>query len=101
MAADPSGSGDKDANDDVRSRFELVPPQEREFNPSWSEGLNLKENLRHFSGTEVARLMGFDESFSFPEDCTLKQQWKLLGNSLNVRVAARVSELGFRLVLQS
>ena len=83
-----------DDNNKVSSRFTLLPPEEREFNPNWAEGLNLKENLRYFSGREVARLMGFDESFSFPEDCSMKQQWKLLGNSLNVRVAARIAELG-------
>jgi len=82
------------SNDDASRRFALVPPEEREFNPDWAKGLNLKENLRYFSGTEVRRLMGFDESFSFPADCSLKQQWKLLGNSLNVRVAARVAQLG-------
>ena len=77
--------------------------------------------MRYFSGTEVARLMGFpvddiEESddndnkkktcqaeeeekegyrkFSFPSEVTMKQQWKLLGNSLNVRVAAAVAEMG-------
>lgn len=86
------------SNDDdgASSRFALINPEEREFNPDWAQGLNLKENLRYFSGTEVCRLMGFDESFSFPGDCSLKQQWKLLGNSLNVRVAARVAELGLQ-----
>lgn len=82
------------SKDDASSRFALMPPEEREFNPDWAKGLNLKENLRYFSGMEVARLMGFDESFAFPDDCSLKQQWKLLGNSLNVQVAARVAELG-------
>lgn len=81
------------------SQFALLPPSEREFNPDWAKGLDLKTNLRYFSGMEVARLFGFDESFSFPNDCTLKQQWKLLGNSLNVRVAARVAELGLAKIL--
>lgn len=79
------------------SRFALVPPEEREFNPDWSKGLDLTKQLRHFSGMEVARLMGFDDTvFSFPPDCSLKQQWKLLGNSLNVKVAAAIVELGLR-----
>lgn len=87
-------TNDGESNDSACSRFALISPDEREFNPNWAEGLNLKKNLRYFSGMEVARLMGFDESFSFPNDCSLKQQWKLLGNSLNVRVAARITELG-------
>jgi len=37
--------------------------------------------------------------FSFPPSCTMKQQWKLLGNSLNVRVAASVAEIGIRSLL--
>lgn len=37
--------------------------------------------------------------FSFPPSCTMKQQWKLLGNSLNVRVAASVVEIGIRSLL--
>ena len=86
---------DKDA--EACSRFALMPPEEREFNPDWSKGLDLKKNLRYFSGMEVARLMGFDDAvFSFPTDCTLKQQWKLLGNSLNVQVASAIVELGLR-----
>ena len=85
--------------------------------------------MRYLSGTEIARLMGFpvgelaastcDDSdptkegsavigageagpyrkFSFPPVCTLRQQWKLLGNSLNVNVAAGVAEIGIRSLL--
>jgi len=122
-------------DDDATSRFKLVPPEQRRFDSEWTKGLNLEENLRYFSGTEVARLMGFSvdeansdavqaesgsstgnfplstgrcaskitpmnnsgvKTFEFPSSCTLKQQWKLLGNSLNVRVAARVAEVGLR-----
>ncbi|KAJ3055145.1 C-5 cytosine-specific DNA methylase [Rhizophlyctis rosea] len=59
--------------------------------------------LRFFTPTEVARLHGFPidaigkgeylgdvghtkHGFEFPEGLTLGQRWKLLGNSLNVRV---------------
>lgn len=88
------------SGDENTCMFRLVLPEEREFRDNWNEGLNLKENLRYFSGLEVARLMGFPMgSFSFPADCSLKQQWKLLGNSLNVRVAASVAELGLRLMI--
>jgi len=49
-----------------------------------------KLNLRYFSSREIARLMGFPESFVFPDSSSLKQQYRLLGNSLNCKV---VSEL--------
>ena len=78
-------------------RLDLKTPTDREFDASWKEGLPpLQGHVRYFSGQEMANLMGFREGFSFPNDCTPKQQWRLLGNSLNVRVAARMCELGLR-----
>lgn len=74
----------------------LQAPQDRVFDANWADGLDLAQHLRYFSGSEMAKLMGFSESFSFPSDCTPKQEWKLLGNSLNVRVAARLCELALR-----
>jgi tRNA (cytosine38-C5)-methyltransferase len=72
-------------------------PQDRVFDTTWKEGLDDPETcLRYFSASEIARLMGFHQDFTFPETVSLKQQWKLLGNSLNVRVASKVSELGLR-----
>jgi tRNA (cytosine38-C5)-methyltransferase len=53
--------------------------------------------LRFFTPTEVARLQAFPidsksnmigHSFSFPPGLTVRQQWKLLGNSLNCHVVA-------------
>ena len=40
--------------------------------------------LRYFSPGEIAMLLGFPSQFSFPSTVTLKQQYKVLGNSLNV-----------------
>lgn len=80
--------------------FKLVPPEEREFDEDWSKGLDLKNGMRYLSGNEIARLMDYTAGFTFPGDVTMKQQWKLLGNSLNVRVAARMCELGLRLMLK-
>ena len=37
--------------------------------------------------------------FSFPSNCMLKQQWKLLGNSLNVSGVASVAEIVNWLIL--
>jgi tRNA (cytosine38-C5)-methyltransferase len=75
----------------------LQNPQDRKFSDDWKDRLDeIEKSLRYFSGTEIARFMGFNESFRFPENISLKQQWKLLGNSLNVKLAAKMSELGLR-----
>lgn len=94
-------------------KFRLSSPEERNFDRNWSKDINW-DYMRYLSGTEIARLMGFpmlgpvgDEhelsghtrTFSFPSNCTMRQQWKLLGNSLNVQVAARVAVIGIRGIL--
>ncbi len=76
--------------------IQLLPPEEREFQENWMEQLDANK-LRYFSGKELARLFGFSDEFTFPPDTSLKQQWKLMGNSLNVRVASRLVEMGFLL----
>ena len=48
----------------------------------------VKLRLRYFSPTEVAGLLWFPARFQFPCDVTTKQQYKLLGNSLNVHVVS-------------
>lgn len=42
--------------------------------------------LRRFSPREILRLLGFPESFRFPVSMTLRQRWKLAGNSLSIPV---------------
>jgi len=49
--------------------------------------------LRYFSPTEVAGLLWFPAEFHFPTDITMKQQYKLLGNSLNVYVVSVMLKL--------
>ncbi|KAI9254848.1 S-adenosyl-L-methionine-dependent methyltransferase [Sporodiniella umbellata] len=46
--------------------------------------------LRYFSPREVANLMGFPQNFTFPETSSIKQKYRTLGNSINVKL---VSEL--------
>lgn len=48
--------------------------------------------LRYFSPREVANLLGFPASFSFPPEITRKQRYKLLGNSVSVPVLIRLLE---------
>ncbi|KAJ8389046.1 hypothetical protein AAFF_G00124430 [Aldrovandia affinis] len=49
--------------------------------------------LRYFTPREIANLMGFPADFSFPEKTSIKQRYRVLGNSLNVRVVAKLIEL--------
>lgn len=49
--------------------------------------------LRYFTPREVARLMCFPEQFTFPEKTTLKQKYRLLGNSVNVHVISMLIDL--------
>ena len=44
--------------------------------------------LRYFSPREVANLMRFPADFSIPPGVTLRQSYKVLGNSLNVHVVS-------------
>lgn len=46
--------------------------------------------LRYFSPREVSNLMGFPQEFTFPDASTIKQKYRTLGNSINVKL---VSEL--------
>ncbi|XP_054446523.1 tRNA (cytosine(38)-C(5))-methyltransferase [Pteronotus mesoamericanus] len=46
--------------------------------------------LRYFTPKEIANLLGFPPEFGFPENITVKQRYRLLGNSLNVRVVAKL-----------
>nr|AOE43194.1 DNA (cytosine-5-)-methyltransferase [Rostrostelium ellipticum] len=46
--------------------------------------------LRYFSPKEITRLHCFPESFNFPTSCTLLQCYRLIGNSLNVRIVAEL-----------
>ncbi|KAJ8892265.1 hypothetical protein PR048_004845 [Dryococelus australis] len=47
-----------------------------------------KLQLRYFTDREIARLMCFPEEFRFPGNVTLKQRYRLLGNSINVHVVS-------------
>ncbi|XP_071383700.1 tRNA (cytosine(38)-C(5))-methyltransferase isoform X4 [Centroberyx affinis] len=53
----------------------------------------LKLKLRYFTPREIANLMGFPQSFAFPEQISTKQQYRVLGNSLNVVVVTRLIQL--------
>ncbi|CAG8538226.1 10925_t:CDS:2 [Acaulospora colombiana] len=46
--------------------------------------------LRYFTEYEISSIMGFPEEFSFPPEVSLKQRYKVLGNSINVKVVAEL-----------
>ncbi|PRP76651.1 tRNA (cytosine(38)-C(5))-methyltransferase [Planoprotostelium fungivorum] len=46
--------------------------------------------IRYFSPKEIANLMGFPATFSFPSGMSRTQLYKLMGNSLNVYVVSRL-----------
>lgn len=50
-------------------------------------------NLRFFTPREVCRLMCFPESFSFPSDINDKNKYKVLGNSINIKVVAKLIKI--------
>ncbi|TSK34884.1 tRNA (cytosine(38)-C(5))-methyltransferase [Bagarius yarrelli] len=49
--------------------------------------------LRYFTPREIANLMGFPPQFSFPSNISVKQRYRVLGNSLNVHVVAKLISL--------
>lgn len=49
-----------------------------------------KLELRYFTPREVSRLMAFPDSFNFPAEISRKQQYRLLGNSINVKVVSHL-----------
>jgi tRNA (cytosine38-C5)-methyltransferase len=68
---------------DLKSAFENYQKSQND-----KEGTkHLKElQLRYFTPREVANLMCFPPAHSFPPNITMGQQYKLLGNSVNVLV---------------
>lgn len=68
----------------------------------------LNAGLRFFTPSEIARLHAFPvdsfradgserKEFEFPKGLTQRQQWQLLGNSLNVLVVSELIRLDFLL----
>ncbi|KAL1453409.1 hypothetical protein WDU94_007549 [Cyamophila willieti] len=45
-------------------------------------------NLRYFTPNEIRKLMCFPDDFQFPDSCSDKSRYKLLGNSINIHVVA-------------
>lgn len=55
--------------------------------PSEEQLIKLKSlKMRYFTPQEVAKLMSFSSKFTFPDDTTAKQCYRVLGNSINVAI---------------
>ena len=54
--------------------------------------------IRRFSPAEILRLLGFPADYELPPEMTLRNAWRLVGNSLSVpavrTVLAAIPELG-------
>lgn len=76
------------SEDTVRERFTEAEKHGR----SSAKAMEILEELklRYFSDREVSRLMCFPEEFTFPNHITVKQRYRLLGNSINVHVVSRL-----------
>ncbi|KAI5637879.1 c-5 cytosine-specific DNA methylase domain-containing protein [Phthorimaea operculella] len=51
--------------------------------------------LRYFTPREVLSIMCFPKSYSFPKNTTLKQCYRLIGNSVNVKVISELLKILF------
>ena len=81
------------SNDIDENKYKMIPPEERQYDPNWASTLMADGcYLRYFAGNELARLFGYSDTFSFPAHVTAKQQWKLIGNSLNVSLTSTIVE---------
>ncbi|CAG5895624.1 unnamed protein product [Menidia menidia] len=69
--------------DSVFNGLDQLPEEEK-----IQQLLTLK--LRYFTPREVANLMGFPHNFSFPGEISTIQRYRVLGNSLNVVVVAKL-----------
>ncbi|KAK9953112.1 hypothetical protein ABG768_017135 [Culter alburnus] len=70
----------------VFKSFELLSEEDK-----LKQLLQLK--LRYFTPREIANLMGFPADFTFPKQISIKQQYRVLGNSLNVHVVSHLIRL--------
>ena len=95
-------SSDSTADTDVHQQHNT--PGERQYQQDWWQdlltlhhlpptaytGTSESVRLRFFSPKELTRLFGFPEEFRFPSTVSVRKQYELIGNSLNVKVASEL-----------
>ncbi|TRY79898.1 hypothetical protein TCAL_10044 [Tigriopus californicus] len=79
-------SGDLDS---VYRRFRALPKEDEAQRVAVLRELD----LRFFTPREICRLMGFPEDFEFPPESTPIHRFRVLGNSLNVKVVSFLLQL--------
>ena len=52
--------------------------------------ISLFGKLRYFTPKEILKFLNFNDNFGFPKEITIKSQYKLLGNSINVKVVENI-----------
>ncbi|GAB1598331.1 tRNA (cytosine(38)-C(5))-methyltransferase-like [Argonauta hians] len=81
----------------LKEAYDLkMKTQELKNRKQWSEkefDIVRKLRLRFFTPREIANLLCFPETFNFPAEVTLRQKYRVLGNSLNVHVVAVLLKL--------
>ncbi|KAI8124206.1 hypothetical protein FF38_00907 [Lucilia cuprina] len=81
--------------EEMQSIFSRLKDIEEMKNPGIEEEkerstLLFSLKLRYFTPREVARLMSFPETFDFSDKTTNRQRYRLLGNSINVKVVGEL-----------
>ena len=85
--------GDVVSDESMLAVLSTGDPSERKYDLNWSHELTLRgKRLRYLTPNELLRLFGFNppaskcDPFVFPEGISLRKQYELIGNSLNVVV---------------
>lgn len=81
--------------EESKEKVQLLMEHINSLNTESEEFLNCVEELRlrFFTPREICRLMGFPESFTFPDSISKKQRYMLLGNSINVKVVSQLIKI--------
>ena len=64
-----------------------LAPDEREWDRFARLAPEEVGRLRHFAPEEMLALLGYPPGWALPQSVPLKQQWRLIGNSINAAVA--------------
>jgi site-specific DNA-cytosine methylase len=67
----------------------LSDPAERKFDGDWKRRYP-DGRFRYFSRRELLNIFGFPQTFNFPAEITNRKCYELIGNSINVVVAAHL-----------
>ena len=72
------------------STFHMSCPRGKRINREGDLVEELTGKVRLFSPRELLRLFGFPSTYSFPQEMKLRQQWRLIGQSISVTVVQAI-----------